>query len=92
MLVDTGDRMPSPPGIFVVWDEPGLVVKRIQVLPHSEPPQVKITVDNAKSTIPTSARSRRPYIQGRVIGQWRWPLTPPGGGQEPPLRASSGHD
>ena len=39
VLVDTGDRVPSPPGIFVVWDGLGLVVKRVQMLPHSEPPR-----------------------------------------------------
>ena len=37
VLVDTGDKKPSPPGIFVVWDGLGLVVKRVQVVPHSRP-------------------------------------------------------
>jgi SOS-response transcriptional repressor LexA len=71
VLVDTGDRMPSPPGIFVVWDGLGLVVKRIQVLPHSEPPRVKITSDNPKYD-PYERVLEEAYIQGRVIGQWRW--------------------
>jgi hypothetical protein len=71
VLVDTGDRLPSPPGIFVVWDGLGLVVKRIQVLPHSEPPRVKITSDNVKYD-PYERTLEEAYIQGRVIGQWRW--------------------
>ena len=71
VLVDTGDRLPSPPGIFVVWDGLGLVVKRIQVLPHTEPPKVKITSDNAKYD-PYERTLDEAYIQGRVIGQWRW--------------------
>ncbi len=71
VLVDTGDRKPSPPGVFVVWDGLGLVVKRIQVLPHSEPPRVKITSDNAKYD-PYERTLEEAYIQGRVIGQWRW--------------------
>ncbi|HUZ74061.1 MAG TPA: S24 family peptidase [Stellaceae bacterium] len=71
VLVDTGDRLPSPPGIFVVWDGLGLVVKRIQALPHSEPPRVKITSDNAKYD-PYERTLEEAYIQGRVIGQWRW--------------------
>jgi len=71
VLVDTGDRKPSPPGIFVVWDGLGLVVKRIQVLPHSEPPRVKIASDNAKYD-PYERTLDEAYIQGRVIGQWRW--------------------
>jgi len=71
ILVDTGDRKPSPPGIFVVWDGLGLVVKRIQLLPHSEPPRVKIASDNAKYD-PYERAIDEAYIQGRVIGQWRW--------------------
>jgi AcrR family transcriptional regulator len=71
VLVDTGDRTPSPPGIFVVWDGLGLVVKRLQMLPHSEPPRVKITSDNARYD-PYERTVDEAYIQGRVIGQWRW--------------------
>jgi phage repressor protein C with HTH and peptisase S24 domain len=71
ILVDTGDRKPSPPGIFVVWDGLGLVVKRVQMLAHSEPARVKITSDNAKYD-PYERTIDEAYIQGRVIGQWRW--------------------
>jgi Peptidase S24-like len=71
VLVDTGDRKPSPPGVFVVWDGLGLVIKRVQMLPHSEPPRVKITSDNAKYD-PYERTLEEAYIQGRVIGQWRW--------------------
>jgi transcriptional regulator with XRE-family HTH domain len=71
VLVDTGDRTPSPPGIFVVWDGLGLVVKRVQVLAHSEPTRVRISSDNPKYE--SYERSLiEAYIQGRVIGQWRW--------------------
>ena len=71
VLVDTGDRVPSPPGVFVVWDGLGLVVKRLQVLPHSDPTRVKITSDNGKYD-PYERTVDEAYIQGRVIGQWRW--------------------
>ncbi len=71
VLVDTGDRTPSPPGVFVVWDGLGLVIKRVQMLPHSEPPRVKISSDNAKYD-PYERTLEEAYIQGRVIGQWRW--------------------
>jgi hypothetical protein len=71
ILVDTGDRMPSPPGIFVVWDGLGLVVKRLQVVPHSDPPRVRIGSDNGKYE-PYERTLSEAYIQGRVIGQWRW--------------------
>jgi transcriptional regulator with XRE-family HTH domain len=71
VLVDTGDRTPSPPGVFVVWDGLGLVVKRVQVLAHSEPTRVRITSDNAKYEAYERTLAEA-YIQGRVIGQWRW--------------------
>jgi len=71
VLVDTGDRRPSPPGIFVVFDGLGLVVKRVQLLPHTDPPRVKITSDN-ENYEPYERTLDEAYIQGRVIGQWRW--------------------
>jgi len=71
VLVDTADRRPSPPGVFVVWDGLGLVVKRVQVLPHTDPPRVKITSDN-QNYEPYERTLDEAYIQGRVIGQWRW--------------------
>ena len=71
LLVDTADRRPSPPGVFVVWDGLGLVVKRVQLLPHTDPPRVKITSDN-QNYEPYERTLDEAYIQGRVIGQWRW--------------------
>ena len=71
VLVDTADRRPSPPGVFVVWDGLGLVVKRVQLLPHTDPPRVKITSDN-QNYEPYERTLDEAYIQGRVIGQWRW--------------------
>jgi len=70
VLVDIGDRTPTPPGIFVVWDGLGLVIKRVQALAHSEPPRVKITSDNPKYEGYERSLAEA-YIQGRVIGQWR---------------------
>jgi hypothetical protein len=54
-----------------VWDGLGLVVKRVQVLAHSDPTRVKITSDNAKYEAYERTLAEA-YIQGRVIGQWRW--------------------
>jgi phage repressor protein C with HTH and peptisase S24 domain len=71
ILVDTGDTKPSPPGIFVVWDGQGLVVRRVALLPHSDPVRVKITCDNPKYD-PSERTIDEAHIRGRVIGQWRW--------------------
>jgi transcriptional regulator with XRE-family HTH domain len=70
VLVDTGDRTPTPPGIFVVWDGLGLVVKRVQTLAHSDPMRVRISSDNPKYEGYERTLAEA-YIQGRVIGQWR---------------------
>jgi len=33
LIVDTADRMPSPPGIFVIRDGNGLAINRVQIVP-----------------------------------------------------------
>lgn len=71
LLVDTNDRAPTPPGIFVVFDGFGLVVKRVYGKPFSEPPTVVISSDNEKYP-PYERTLEEAHIQGRVIGEWRW--------------------
>jgi phage repressor protein C with HTH and peptisase S24 domain len=46
VLVDTSDRTPSPPGIFVLYDGLGLVVKRVEHVPHSEPARFVVASAN----------------------------------------------
>jgi transcriptional regulator with XRE-family HTH domain len=69
VFVDVGDTLPSPPGIFVVWDGLGLVVKRVEYMAHSDPPTVEISSAN-----PAYKAYRRTleeaHIWGRVIGRW----------------------
>lgn len=69
VMVDVNDKTPSPPGIFVVWDGLALVLKRIELVPGSEPMRVRIMSDNSKY----SAYERtveEAHINGRVIGVW----------------------
>ncbi len=47
ILVDTSQRVPVPPGIFVIWDGMGIVAKRVEHVPHSDPPKVVIRSVNA---------------------------------------------
>ena len=42
ILIDTNQQIPVPPGIFVAGDGMGLVAKRIEHEPNSEPPKVVI--------------------------------------------------
>lgn len=71
VMVDTTDTVPTPPGIFVVYDGLGLVVKRVEYVPHSEPPTVRITSDNPRYSSYERILGEA-YIQGRVLGRWQW--------------------
>ncbi len=42
ILIDVDQQVPVPPGIFVIWDGMGLVAKRVEHVPNSEPPKVLI--------------------------------------------------
>ena len=46
VLVDLGRRAPTPPGIFVLHDGMGLVAKRLEHIPNSDPPRERIISDN----------------------------------------------
>lgn len=70
VFVNVEDRVPSPPGIFVVWDGAALVLKRVEYVPNSEPPKVTISSDNPRYK-PYDRLVEEAYIQGRVIGSWQ---------------------
>lgn len=70
VLVNTRDKTPSPPGIFVVWDGIALVVKNVQAIPFSDPVRVKISSENP-SFDPYERVEDEAYIQGRVIANVR---------------------
>lgn len=70
VLVDIADLMPTPSGIFVVWDGLGLAIKRVQFIPFSEPPRVEISSINTAYK-PYERILGEAYIQGRVVGRWQ---------------------
>ena len=67
VAVDTNDRLPTPGGLFLVYDGFGAVVMRAEHIPHSSPPTVRLWYDN-----PKYRAHERPvanaHIQGRVVG------------------------
>lgn len=66
VMVHIQDRRPTPPGIFYVWDGMGLVIKRVELIPGSNPPTVLIKSDNPKYE--TYERTvDEAHINGRVI-------------------------
>ena len=67
VLVDLSRTAPTPPGIFVLHDGMGLVAKRLEHVPMSDPPRVRIISDNPLYS---------PYegVAGEIniIGRIRW--------------------
>jgi len=67
ILIDTSQRVPVPPGIFVIWDGLGIVAKRIEHIPHSEPPKIVI-----KSVNPEYQTYERDGDEVNIIGRVIW--------------------
>jgi transcriptional regulator with XRE-family HTH domain len=67
VLVDMNQCSLIPPGIFVLHDGMGLVARRLEHVPMSDPPRVRIISDNGRYT---------PYdctaAEIRIIGRVRW--------------------
>jgi phage repressor protein C with HTH and peptisase S24 domain len=67
VLVDMNRRHPAPPGIFVLYDGMGLVAKRLEHIPNSDPPAVRVISDN-----PLYPAYERTADEIRIIGRIRW--------------------
>ena len=67
VLVDTSQRVPAPPGIFVIWDGLGIVAKRIEHIPTAEPSRIVI-----KSVNPIYGDYERPTEEVNIIGRVIW--------------------
>ena len=67
VLVDTSQRVPAPPGIFVIWDGLGIVAKRIEHIPTVEPSRIVI-----KSVNPLYGDYERPTEEVNIIGRVIW--------------------
>lgn len=71
VLVDTDHKVPTPDGLYVIWNGLGIVIKQIQVIPRSDPPKVRIISVNP--TYPSDeAYLSDVIINGRVVGKWTW--------------------
>ena len=69
VIIDTSERakLPSPAGIFALWDGIGVAIKRIEVVPNSEPKMLNIISDNkAHSSYKRSINECS--IIGRAVG------------------------
>ena len=71
VAVDTSHRVPSPPGVYVLWDGFGMVLKRVEILLGTEPTRLRISSINAAYP-PYERLLSEVHINGRVIGRWQW--------------------
>jgi hypothetical protein len=67
ILVDTRQRVPVPPGLFVIWDGMGIVAKRIEHILSSDPPKLHLMSVN-----PDYATCERVAAEVQVIGRVVW--------------------
>jgi len=67
VLVDMGRAVPTPPGVFVLHDGIGLVAKRLEHIPNSEPPVVRVLSDNK-----TYSAYERTADEVNIVGRVRW--------------------
>jgi phage repressor protein C with HTH and peptisase S24 domain len=66
-IVDIGDKSPSPPGIFALWDGYGVIVKRVEIVPQSKPTKLRIISDNTLHQ-PYEIEPEEHTIIGRLRG------------------------
>ena len=69
LVVDPDHRIPSPPGVYVIWDGFGLVVKRLEIVPSSNPVLVRIIPRNHQYQT-FERRLCDMDVRGRVVGKW----------------------
>lgn len=67
VLVDTGKKSPTPPGIFVLFDGMGLVAKRLEYVSDPQSPRIRIVSDN-----PHYSTYERSLEETSIIGRVVW--------------------
>jgi len=70
VIVDLNRRVPSPPGLFVMWDGLAQVAKRLEYVEGSDPPLVRIISDNERYR-PYERTLEEIHIIGRIMGRWQ---------------------
>ncbi|MCB1556144.1 MAG: hypothetical protein KDJ15_02405 [Alphaproteobacteria bacterium] len=71
VLVDLSDTNPSPPGVFVLSDGMGQILRQCEYIPHSNPPEIHISTPGNRyepRTLPLSDT----VLIGRVIAKLQW--------------------
>jgi len=71
VLVDLSDTKPAPAGDFVISDGMNHIIRQCEYVPHSDPPQVRISARDGKYA-PYVAALDQAAIIGRVIAKLQW--------------------
>lgn len=71
VLVDLSDVKPSPAGEFVVSDGHGHIIRQCAYVPHSDPPEIRLTALN-KNYDAYTLMFEKTEIIGRVIAKLEW--------------------
>lgn len=67
VMVDCTQTQPSPPGIFIVDDGVGLVAKRLDLVPATQPQMLRLTSENGVYT-----NYQRPIDVVHIVGRVVW--------------------
>lgn len=67
VMVNVADKVPSPGGVFALWDGLGVVVKRLEHIPNSDPIMLRISSDN-----PHHGSYERTLEEVNIIGRVIW--------------------
>lgn len=67
VMIDMADVKPTPGGIFCIWDGIGVVVKRLEYIPYSDPPAIKIQSEN-----PRHDTYERTADEVKILGRVVW--------------------
>lgn len=69
VMVDLTDRDPAAGGYFAIWNGGALLIRRVEIIPRSDPLSVKISPENPRYT-PDVCPIAEAQIQGRICGRW----------------------
>lgn len=71
VLVDLSDTQPSPPGVFIISDGLGFIIRHCAHIPYSQPPIVQLSTASDKDE-PYRTTLDKAGIIGRVIAKLEW--------------------
>ncbi len=70
-IVDLTDKKPTPPGVFVVSDGFGYMLRQCEYIANSKPAKIKISANN-KNFHPQILKESEFMVIGRIIGKVQW--------------------